>query len=458
MQHRRVVAAFVVLMLGAVVTVTLKGTLVSRLEVGGSYVGAGAVPAEPNSARRTGVTAPSTGLPDPDSDGEDIPADALVAYQRAAEILAEVKPECGLGWTLLAAIGRVESDHGRTAVVPTDERSAGPLQLRPTTWNVVGVDGDGDGNRSVLDIDDAALAVAVYLCSGVEGLRDSDGVRAALLRYNASESYATLVLQYDTLYRDGDFGIWGDSGLLPTGGELPGSHTAGTPLTASALALAQAGPRLSAQALALVRTAAKEAMRKAAARGGAATEVEPAIVPTANPSRDEARAFAAGRPVGKSPQSQTAERPRTRRPPGEKAAESDRRQRPSPSPTKPSPTAGPAAEPAPAGPATSSPAPTDSERSEPASPLPSALVPSELPSMEVPDAQLLGSEPASPKPEPSAPVPSTTAPSKPTPTEPTSSPSCDPAPGVLELPTTDQPVTCADGVVTAPGDITAPTP
>ncbi|MGZ4486054.1 MAG: lytic transglycosylase domain-containing protein, partial [Nocardioidaceae bacterium] len=42
-----------------------------------------------------------------------IPAAALRAYHDAATTLAREDPTCRLPWTLLAAIGRVESDHGR---------------------------------------------------------------------------------------------------------------------------------------------------------------------------------------------------------------------------------------------------------------------------------------------------------------------------------------------------------
>ena len=113
-------------------------------------------------------------------------------------------PGCGLPWTLLAAIGRVESDHGRyggsvlgfdarpqpaivgialngqgpvRAIGDTDDgrwdgdpvwdRAVGPMQFIPGTWATSGRDGDGDGLADPHDLDDAALAAAAYLCRQV---------------------------------------------------------------------------------------------------------------------------------------------------------------------------------------------------------------------------------------------------------------------------------------------------
>jgi len=171
-----------------------------------------------------------------------IPAAALAAYQRAAQVIDKADSSCNIDWTLIAAIGRVESDHGRyggntldshgvsrpgiygipldgkngTAKVPdTDggqydhdpqyDRAVGPMQFIPSTWSVVGVDGDGDGKRDPQDIDDAALATAVYLCSGKEDLSTVPGMRSAVYRYNHSQDYVNLVLAIAQAYADGDF-------------------------------------------------------------------------------------------------------------------------------------------------------------------------------------------------------------------------------------------------------------
>ena len=79
------------------------------------------------------------------------------------------------------------------------------MQFIPSTWSVVGVDADSDGTRNPQDIDDAALATAVYLCSGDDDLAQTSGQRAAVYRYNHSAAYVDLVLAIMTAYLAGDY-------------------------------------------------------------------------------------------------------------------------------------------------------------------------------------------------------------------------------------------------------------
>ncbi|MFA6298341.1 MAG: lytic transglycosylase domain-containing protein, partial [Nocardioides sp.] len=171
-----------------------------------------------------------------------IPSAALAAYQRAETVINSADETCNLSWQLVAAIGRVESNHGRfggntlddnglavpgiygialdgsnnTAVIrDTDaglfdddqkfDRAVGPMQFIPSTWSVVGVDADGDAQRNPQDIDDAALASAVYLCSGNDDLGTLSGQRAAVYRYNHSTAYVDLVLSIMDAYLDGEY-------------------------------------------------------------------------------------------------------------------------------------------------------------------------------------------------------------------------------------------------------------
>ena len=193
----------------------------------------------------------------------DIPQAALSAYQRAEAVINEADKGCNLPWELVAAIGRVESDHGRFGgnalddrgvarpgifgialdgkndtqrILDTDagqydddtrfDRAVGPMQFIPSTWSVVGVDGDNDGTRDPQDIDDAALATAVYLCSGDDDLSSEKGQRASVYRYNHSNAYVDLVLEIMQAYLDGDFSAVPTSTL--TSGVIVPDPTAST--------------------------------------------------------------------------------------------------------------------------------------------------------------------------------------------------------------------------------------
>jgi hypothetical protein len=194
-------------------------------------------PASLAAVRRSaaGLVAPDASAASAGDDG--IPAVALAAYQRAATVVDQADPACHLGWPLLAAIGRVESDHGRHAgshltengvarppilgpvldgahgtsrIADTDgglfdgnkrlDRAVGPMQFIPSTWLLVGVDGNGDGQRDPQDINDAALAAAVYLCSGEGDLSTTRGADAAVYRYNHSTAYVELVTRIARAY------------------------------------------------------------------------------------------------------------------------------------------------------------------------------------------------------------------------------------------------------------------
>src|SRR3954471_12561547 len=59
----------------------------------------------------------------------DIPPDYLSLYQEAAT-------ELGMPWQILAAVGKVESDHGRDPVSrhPNSAGAEGPMQFLPGTF------------------------------------------------------------------------------------------------------------------------------------------------------------------------------------------------------------------------------------------------------------------------------------------------------------------------------------
>ena len=173
-------------------------------------------------------------------DANGIPSVAVAAYQRAAGLLGRVKPGCGVDWALLGAIGRVESNHARfggnvldaggiarpgiigipldgsrgtARITDTDDgvldrdsvfdRAVGPMQFIPTSWQMAGRDGDGDGVANPQSLTDAVTGAGVLLCSGGTDLRQPDAAYRAVLRYNHSDSYVRTVLSIADAYRRG---------------------------------------------------------------------------------------------------------------------------------------------------------------------------------------------------------------------------------------------------------------
>jgi hypothetical protein len=134
----------------------------------------------------------------------DIPTGYLTLYWQAA-------PHCpGLSWTILAGIGKVESDHGR-AHLPgvrsgwNHAGAAGPMQFgigegrAGNAWARFGRDDDHDGRVSVYDPGDAIPAAARYLCDAGAPRR----LDTALYAYNPSTSYVALVNRWAARYRGG---------------------------------------------------------------------------------------------------------------------------------------------------------------------------------------------------------------------------------------------------------------
>ena len=178
---------------------------------------------DPRWARRTAV---SSGIPLP----------ALTAYARASVLAPR---GCRIGWTTLAGVGWIESQHGTIgdrrlrrdgqssapilgpaldgsgefAAIEATRDSArwhgdrdwdhavGPMQFIPSTWRTWQVDGDGDGVADPNDVDDAALAAARYLCQSGD-LMVGDTWSQAILSYNHSTDYVLDVYTAADMYDD----------------------------------------------------------------------------------------------------------------------------------------------------------------------------------------------------------------------------------------------------------------
>ncbi|TCM36166.1 lytic transglycosylase domain-containing protein [Kribbella sp. VKM Ac-2568] len=358
-----------------------------------------------------------------------IPVVALRAYKQAEARLAVSDPGCDVPWTLLAAIGRVESNHGRFGGaqlredgsatrrirgIPLDgrpnvalirdsdggaldgdtvyDRAVGPMQFIPSTWRAVNADGNGDGFGDPNNMFDAAQGAAQYLCTGTSNLRNLAQAAQAVRRYNNADSYVRVVLALARMYQAGRV-----VGLPSTGDQLPDEPT-----------------------------------DPAAVRPWP-TDPPPAVRPwTTNPPPD-GTALAKPAPAQRTEPAtppRAATRPQTTTPPP------NRPNPPSPRPAKP-------VAPEPSATKTSEPAPSEPKASEPKPSKPKPTQPSEP---EV--AQPSDPEPAT-KPTPSDPDstrPSEPEPSEPTATEPRPSESDSPTPAPSAEPTRAQhPTTAAVG-------------
>jgi cell wall-associated NlpC family hydrolase len=131
----------------------------------------------------------------------DIPTDYLTLYQQATAVCP------GLNWTVLAAIGKIESDHGRSTLpgVHNGQNQAGaggPLQLLQPTWNDIlthhHIPPGGASPPSRYNPHDAIYAAAYYLCDNGA----AHDINAAVFAYNHSHQYVTDVLAQAAPYTD----------------------------------------------------------------------------------------------------------------------------------------------------------------------------------------------------------------------------------------------------------------
>ncbi len=162
-----------------------------------------------------------------------IPADFLKWFQRAGL-------QYNIPWTVLAGIGKVESDDGRTTLPGVDSGSnafgaAGPMQIgisgasgnswggapvHPASEVVSGVatDEDGDGTASVYDPADAIAGAAKYLVE--HGAQQN--VPSAIFAYNHADWYVQEVLSWASTYATGGFTVAGVTTDVATTSVSPG--------------------------------------------------------------------------------------------------------------------------------------------------------------------------------------------------------------------------------------------
>jgi len=164
---------------------------------------------------------------------DDIPRDYLTLYRSAAQVCPD------LDWSILAAIGKIETNHGRSQLpgVHSGENYAhagGPMQFLTPTFNAVvtrhPLPPGGSTPPSRYNPHDAIYAAAYYLCDS--GARDNHDLHSAIFAYNHSETYVKNVLDQAALYAQ----AIGDGNCITN---LPTTHTALVAITYACQQLGQ---------------------------------------------------------------------------------------------------------------------------------------------------------------------------------------------------------------------------
>jgi hypothetical protein len=116
------------------------------------------------------------------------PANYLTLYRESA---ARYCP--GLSWTVLAAIGEIESNNGQN-MGPSSAGALGPMQFLPSTWAQWGITGfGGTGKPNIMDPFDAVPSAARMLCAS-GAAAGGQSLYNAIFAYNHAGWYVNEVL------------------------------------------------------------------------------------------------------------------------------------------------------------------------------------------------------------------------------------------------------------------------
>lgn len=122
-----------------------------------------------------------------------VPTSYLMLYQESA---AKYCPS--MSWTVLAAIGEIESGHGANDG-PSSAGALGPMQFMPATWAEWGIVGFGqNGPPDIMNPLDAVPSAARMLCA--DGAGNPATLRGAIFAYNHATWYVDEVLALASEY------------------------------------------------------------------------------------------------------------------------------------------------------------------------------------------------------------------------------------------------------------------
>ena len=139
------------------------------------------------SAQLTSLRPAQQQLPVDHTAGSGRPSNYLQLFQASA---ARYCP--GLSWTVLAAIGQIESGDGSNNG-PSSAGALGPMQFLPSTWREWGIAAFGEtGSPDIMDPFDAVPAAARLLCAA--GAGSARGLHGAIFAYNHATWYVNEVL------------------------------------------------------------------------------------------------------------------------------------------------------------------------------------------------------------------------------------------------------------------------
>jgi murein DD-endopeptidase MepM/ murein hydrolase activator NlpD len=156
---------------------------------GGLQFGNGGAPTTANPSTTIAPFGPAPiGVPNFIIDSFEIPPFLLPIYQACGT-------EYGIPWQVLASINKIETAFGTNLNV-SSAGAMGWMQFIPSSWEMYGLDANGDGRKDPYNPVDAICAAANYLkAAGAE-----DNLYDAIFAYNHADWYVQEVLLYARAY------------------------------------------------------------------------------------------------------------------------------------------------------------------------------------------------------------------------------------------------------------------